>query len=98
MVLIESLLLIICMNFLLIGAQNKTMTLRFQKRIKIFPFIYLNISKKGISLSFGRQGGSINVSKAGIKDTAGLPGTGVSYSKRLASFKPKAVKTAKRLK
>jgi len=38
------------------------MGLRFWKRIKIFPGVYINISKSGISFSFGPRG---------IKYTAG---------------------------
>jgi hypothetical protein len=30
--------------------------LRFWRRIKIFPGVYLNISKSGISFSFGTRG------------------------------------------
>jgi hypothetical protein len=65
------------------------MSIRFQKRIKILPWIYLNISKSGFSFSFGKQGIKANVSSKGIRGTVGIPGTGVSYSKILPRPKPK---------
>ncbi|MGO2201216.1 DUF4236 domain-containing protein [Pseudomonas helleri] len=54
--------------------------MRFQKRIQILPWVWLNISKSGFSFSFGPKGLSVNVSKKGTKVTAGLPGTGLSAS------------------
>lgn len=54
--------------------------MRFQKRIQILPWVWLNISKSGFSFSFGPPGLSVNVGKKGTKVTAGLPGTGLSAS------------------
>lgn len=56
------------------------MSMRFQKRIQILPWVWLNISKSGFSFSFGPPGLSVNVGKKGAKVTAGLPGTGLSAS------------------
>ncbi|NWC26902.1 DUF4236 domain-containing protein [Pseudomonas tolaasii] len=56
------------------------MGMRFQKRIQIFPWVWLNISKSGFSFSFGPPGLSVNLGKKGTKVTAGLPGTGLSAS------------------
>ena len=56
------------------------MGLRFQKRIKLLPWVWLNISKSGFSFSFGPSGLSVNIGKKGTKITAGIPGTGVSAS------------------
>ncbi|WP_053159049.1 DUF4236 domain-containing protein [Pseudomonas protegens] len=56
------------------------MSLRFQKRIQILPWVWLNISKSGFSFSFGPPGLSVNLGKKGTKVTAGLPGTGLSAS------------------
>lgn len=39
-----------------------------------------NVSKSGISLSFGGPGASVNVGRRGVKVTGGLPGTGLSAS------------------
>ncbi|UVK96481.1 DUF4236 domain-containing protein [Pseudomonas sp. B21-048] len=56
------------------------MGIRFQKRIQILPWVWLNISKSGFSFSFGPSGLSVNVGKKGTKVTVGLPGTGLSTS------------------
>ena len=56
------------------------MGLRFQRRIKIFPGVYINLSKSGISASVGGKGATINVGSTGRRIvTVGIPGTGLSY-------------------
>ncbi|MEZ5856286.1 MAG: DUF4236 domain-containing protein [Hyphomicrobiaceae bacterium] len=56
------------------------MALRFQKRIKIFPGVYINLSKSGISASLGGRGATVNVGSTGRRMvTLGIPGTGLSY-------------------
>jgi hypothetical protein len=55
------------------------MGLRFQKRIRLFPFVWLNISKSGASLTIGFPGFSFNIGRTHTTTTVGLPGTGVSY-------------------
>lgn len=57
------------------------MGLRFYKRIKIFSWLTLNLSKSGISFSIGYPGTRANISKNKLRTTVGLPGTGISYSK-----------------
>jgi len=59
------------------------MGMRFQKRIQILPWVWLNISKSGFSFSFGPPGLSVNAGKKGVKITAGIPGTGLSVSKQI---------------
>ncbi len=55
------------------------MSLRFQKRIKIFPGVYINLSKSGISASVGGHGATVNVGSTGKNMvTVGIPGTGLS--------------------
>lgn len=54
---------------------------RFWRRFKIFPGVYLNISKKGISFSFGVRGLKYTVGKSKKRFTIGIPGTGLFYSK-----------------
>ena len=56
------------------------MGLRFQKRIRLFKGLTINLSKTGASLSIGGRGATINLSKRGTKTTVGIPGTGISYS------------------
>ncbi len=56
------------------------MGLRFQRRIKIFPGVYINLSKSGISASVGGKGATVNVGSTGRRMvTLGVPGTGLSY-------------------
>ena len=57
--------------------------LNFRKSIKIANGVRLNIGKTGVSLSVGKKGVHYTINSKG-KSTAtiGLPGTGVSYSKR----------------
>ena len=58
------------------------MGFRFRKRIKILPGVYLNLSARGVSFSFGRKGLHYTVSSSGKRTASvGLPGTGMSYSK-----------------
>jgi Protein of unknown function (DUF4236) len=55
------------------------MGFRFRKRVKLIPGDWINLSKKGGSLSVGGHGATVNISKRGVTDTAGLPGSGISY-------------------
>ncbi|MGE0701372.1 MAG: DUF4236 domain-containing protein [Hyphomicrobiaceae bacterium] len=56
------------------------MGLRFQKRIKILPGVYINLSKSGVSASLGGHGATVNVGSSGKRMvTFGIPGTGLSY-------------------
>ncbi|HDL8226824.1 TPA: DUF4236 domain-containing protein [Yersinia enterocolitica] len=70
------------------------MALKFRRRIKIAPGVYINIGKSGItSATIGKNGSSINVGGKGVKATAGIPGTGLSYtSDNLTSGKKKSTK------
>ncbi len=54
---------------------------RFWRRIRLFSGVYLNISKRGISFSFGPRGIKYTTSRKGQRITFGLPGTGLSYTK-----------------
>jgi AAA+ superfamily predicted ATPase len=53
----------------------------YRKRIKIAPGVRLNISKKGVSSTFGVRGTSINVGQNCAYLNTGIPGTGI-YSRR----------------
>lgn len=69
------------------------MGFNFRKSLKIAPGVRVNITKKGVSsLSVGKNGARVNVGKKGIKTTAGLPGTGLSYSK-FSSYGDKEAKS-----
>ena len=55
--------------------------IKFRRSKKLFPGVRLNIGKKGpTSLSVGGKGATLNISTKGSKATAGIPGTGLSYS------------------
>jgi Protein of unknown function (DUF4236) len=56
------------------------MPLRFSRRIKLLPGLRLNVSKSGVSASFGTRGAWVTVGKRGTRTTVGLPGTGLSYT------------------
>jgi hypothetical protein len=56
------------------------MPFRFRRSVKIFPGIRINLSKRGVSTSFGGRGHSINVGRRGVRSTVGIPGTGISYT------------------
>ena len=59
------------------------MSFRFQKRIKILPGLRLNVSKTGISWTVGTRGASVTARDGKLTGNVGIPGTGLSYRKRL---------------
>jgi hypothetical protein len=59
--------------------------MRFRRKAKLFPGVYLNFSKTGISTTFGMPGASINVGKQGTFLNTGIPGTGIYDRKRIGS-------------
>ena len=63
------------------------MPIRSQKRIRIFPWLTLNIGKNGISFSVGPRGARATIGKRGIKGSFGMPGTGTRYETK--TKKPK---------
>jgi tetratricopeptide (TPR) repeat protein len=58
---------------------------RFQKYISLGKFLRLNISKSGIGFSAGIPGLRISKGPGGAFFTVGLPGTGLSYRKKINS-------------
>ena len=59
---------------------------RFSKRIKILPGVSINLSKSGVSASVGPRGAKLNIGKRGVRANVGIPGTGMSYSTKVADF------------
>lgn len=55
------------------------MGFRFQKRIRLFKGLTLNLSKTGTSVSVGGPGASINLKGDKVTGTVGVPGSGLSY-------------------
>jgi hypothetical protein len=56
------------------------MPLRFRKTLKIAPGLRINLARRGASISVGGKGLTYNINKNGTRSTAGLPGSGLSYS------------------
>jgi hypothetical protein len=71
------------------------MGLRFRRRIKIFPGLWINLSKSGASTSLGGKGLTVNLKNGKAKTTIGLPGTGLSYSQS-TSGKPDSLQSSQR--
>lgn len=65
------------------------MGLRFHKSVKIGKGMKINFSKSGVGASFGIPGFSYSVGKKGSYINAGIPGTGISYRKKLGSSSSK---------
>ena len=59
------------------------MGFRFQKRIRIFKGLTLNLSNSGTSWSVGGRGASVNLKGGKTTGNVGIPGTGLSYRERL---------------
>lgn len=55
--------------------------------MRIAPGIRINLSKSGLSYSFGGRGATVNVGPKGTRATYGIPGTGLTYSEQLAPAK-----------
>lgn len=56
------------------------MDIRFQKRIRLSEHLFLNLSKKGASVTAKNKNVSVN-SKG--KVSANIPGTGITFFKNL---------------
>ena len=65
------------------------MSWRFRRSFKLIPGVRLNLSKTGLSASFGGSPFTVNVGPRGVYGTASVPGTGLSFRQRLAG-KPEA--------
>lgn len=61
------------------------MGLRFRRRVKICPGLYLNFSTGGMSVTGGVPGASINVGSKGAYLNAGIPGTGIYSRQKIAT-------------
>ena len=59
------------------------MSLKFRKRIRVFPEFTLNLSKSGMSATLGVRGSSVNIGKNGTYLNTGIPGTGLSNRKKV---------------
>ena len=62
------------------------MGVRFNKRIKVLPWVTANVGKSGISLTIGPKGKTLNIWATGVNVNVSL-GKGMGYSKRLITWK-----------
>lgn len=56
-------------------------TMRFRKRVKLFPGVHLNFSLSGVSTTIGGRGLSVNLGSKGTYLNTGIPGIGL-YSRQ----------------
>lgn len=63
------------------------MAWRYRKYIKIAPGVKMNLSKGGVSATFGGKGASVSVGKNGAYLNTGIPGTGLYNRQKLFSNK-----------
>jgi hypothetical protein len=50
---------------------------RLWRRVRLFPGLTVNLSKRGASVSAGVRGAHVTVGRRGIRKTVGIPGTGM---------------------
>ncbi len=65
------------------------MAWNFRKRIKIAPGVHLNLSKGGVSTSFGPKGAKVTIGKKGTYLHTGIPGTGLYSRKKISGYNNK---------
>ncbi|ADV48759.1 hypothetical protein Celal_1447 [Cellulophaga algicola DSM 14237] len=59
--------------------------MRYRNRIKLAPGLNINLSKSGISTTFGPKGASVNIGKSGAYLNTGIPGTGLYNRTKISS-------------
>jgi hypothetical protein len=62
------------------------MGLKFRRRQKLFPGVYLNFSSKGISTTIGVKGFNVNLGIKGAYLSTGIPGTGLYDRKKISGW------------
>jgi hypothetical protein len=66
------------------------MSVRFRRRVSLFPGVRLNVGKRGVSLSTGVRGASLTLGKTGLYSNLGLPGSGLSVREKISGGASKA--------
>ena len=59
------------------------MSLKFRKKIRVFPGFTVNLSKSGMRATIGVIGCSVNIGNKGVYLNTGIPGTGIYDRKRI---------------
>lgn len=62
------------------------MGVKFRRRQKLFPGVYLNFSAKGVSTTIGIKGFNVNLGNQGAYLNTGLPGTGLYDRKKITGI------------
>jgi hypothetical protein len=57
--------------------------LRFYRRIRLLPGVWLNFSKSGMSITVGIPGCHLTFGHHGITYSVGIPGSGLSMRRRI---------------
>ncbi|MBK7554581.1 MAG: DUF4236 domain-containing protein [Flavobacteriales bacterium] len=68
--------------------------MRFRRRTKLFPGVYLNFSKSGISTTIGPPGASFNINRKGTFLNTSIPGTGLYDRQRVGVSHKEQPRTA----
>lgn len=68
------------------------MSLTFRKRIRLLPFLWLNLGMRGFSVTVGIRPVLFTLGRGGIWFSASLPGTGIGYRQRIGSVDPAMVR------
>ena len=66
------------------------MGFRFRYSKKLMPGVRLNVGKKSESVRLGGRGFGVTTGTSGRRVTAGIPGTGLSYTSAIKSGQPDA--------
>ena len=64
------------------------MGFRYRKSLSLGSGVRLNLSKKGVGISFGVKGFRVSSGPTGGRVTVSVPGTGLSYAKHFSRTKP----------
>jgi uncharacterized protein DUF4236 len=62
---------------------EEAMPIRFRRTFKILPWVKVNVSKGGFSITVGTRGFHLNFGKHGVRQTIGIPGSGLSETSYL---------------
>ena len=80
---------VVTATYLVCSLRGYGMGLRFRRTWSVFPGIRLNLGLKSGSVSFGMRGLHYTVGTRGSRITAGIPGTGLFWTKKINSpFSP----------
>jgi hypothetical protein len=67
------------------------MGFRYYKRVHLSPWLSFNVSRSGVSTTFGPHGLHFTVGPRGTTESVGLPGTGLSYREQQSASRGSAL-------